>query len=204
MSDHQAWCLAQARAEKQRNAGFIRTRELVPDVLWHIVWGFLWKDWDVLDDPLHDVELMADIQRSIPPCFLRDRVKPLLDLGEREKYGSASQFQLYPQSPYREGNPYFPSQKIDRRALFWSLFPSELLMRLSREGFRTLKTYPAHASRRLTAHYNRPVEAWNVSLVELFGDLSRLKPELYNLDGAAHVFTPLLEQFSRCRFLEQV
>ena len=204
MSEHHAWCVYQARVEKEKNAGFNRVRELVPDALWHIVWGFLWKNWDRSDDPLHDVEVMADIQRSIPPCFLRDRVKPLLDLGDREKYGSASQYQLYPLSPYRTGNPYFPTQQIDRRAMFWSLFPSELMMRLSREGFRTLKTYPVHASRRLTAHYNRPVEGWNTSLVELFFDMARLKPELYNLDGSAYVFIPLLEQLSQCQFLELV
>ena len=66
-----------------------------------------------LKNPMEDVEVQKNIQRSVPPCFLMSRL-PKLGWTERNGSEYVRNFEciLIP-SPLKRGNPYFPKCQLD-------------------------------------------------------------------------------------------
>ena len=148
--------------------------------LWYLVWEFGWG-MRPKKHPLVDLERVADIQSSIPPSFLRDRVPPKSWVVP-PKACMNQLYQLFPPNPFRRGNPYRPFGTVDPEFQIWSSLPSLVVNMLTTPGIRELVTYRAILERRLIRHYNRPVLQWNKSLEEIFLPLSDLKPEHFRTD----------------------
>ncbi len=159
---------------------------------WQFAWGICPKK-----HPLADVERVLDIQRSIPPSFLRDRVPPA-DWMVTPKACANQLYQLFPPNPFKRGNPYRPFESVDPKFFIWSYLPSLVLSMLTTPAIRELVTYRAVLDRRLVRHYNRPVLQWNKSLEELFLPLSDLgedhfREDLWRVPFNSLVLGPLQE-----------
>ena len=169
-----------------------------------LVWGFLWPLCPKDTHPLDDLNYVADVQACVPPCFLRDRLPTLDSELKPGGLGLARLYQLFPPNPFRRGNPYLPMSFLHPSSLPWSMLPTELLRCVTKAGYRELKTYRAHAERRLCQHYNRPITNWNTSYIELFWGVSRL-----DFRGKRHLKTgafpnswnPLFEDIAEARYL---
>ena len=143
---------------------------------WDFAWGLRPKK-----HPLADLERVLDIQRSIPPSFLRDRVPPAAWM-VTPKTCANQLYQLFPVNPFKRGNPYRPFETVDPNYFIWSYLPTLVLSMLTTPAIRELVTYRAVLERRLVRHYNRPVLQWNKSLEELFLPLSDLGEEHFRND----------------------
>ena len=148
--------------------------------LWFLIWEFGW-DFRPKEHPFVDVERVRDIQRSIPACFLRDRVPPRGWLVP-PSVAINQLYQLFPLNPFRRGNPYRPFGTVDPDFFIWSYLPSLLIAMLTKPAIRQLVTYRGILERRLVRHYNRRILQWNKSLEELFLPLSDLAEEHFRDD----------------------
>lgn len=147
--------------------------EFYPE-LWFLVWDFAWN-CRPKKHPLHDVTCILDIQRSVPPILLRDRVPPM-----GWKFTSLnSLYQLFPPNPFKRGNPYRPFVSVDPEFFIWTSIPSLLVSMLSAEALRELKTYRAVLDRRVGRHYDRGILEWNLSCAEFFLPVGLLTPKHY-------------------------
>ena len=176
------------------------------DIL-NIIWRCLWPSWANPHHPLDDLERVLDFQRCIPPCLLRDRLSTHALTGGSNEF-DARLYQVFPLNPFKSGNPYHPYSLVCTTRC-WSMFPSQLLRMMTKRAFRRMATYRAHTERRLLQHYNRPIDQWNVSYLELFFYLGDLKPEHYDFSKATTaggptdpiLWAPYLEQVAEARYL---
>ena len=148
--------------------------------LWYLVWDFGWA-MRPKKTPFEDLARVLDIQRSIPPAFLKDRVPPREWLVSPH-VNHNQLYQLFPLSPFKSGNPYRPFETVDPRFPIWSHLPSLVVNMLTTPGIHELVTYRAILERRLTRHYSRPVLQWNKSLEEIFMPLSDLEGHFFRDD----------------------
>ena len=146
------------------------------NVTWEFAWGLRPKQ-----HPFDDLERVADIQRSIPPSFLRDRVPPVQWMCT-PKACQNQLYQLFPLNPFKRGNPYRPFESVDPKFFIWSYLPSLVVSMLTTPAIHQLVTYRAVLERRLIRHYGRPVLQWNKSLEDLFLPLSDLTSEDFRDD----------------------
>ena len=155
-------------------------RNEVCTALWYVIWEFAWGIRPKTT-PFCDLERVLDIQRAIPPSFLRDRVPPA-DWMVTPKACANQLYQLFPANPFKRGNPYRPFDSVDPKFFIWSYLPSLVLSMLTTPAIRELVTYRAVLDRRLIRHYNRPILQWNKSLEELFLPLSDLSEDHFRED----------------------
>ena len=85
--------------------------------LWYLIWDFGWA-FRPKTTPLGDLARVLDIQRSIPPCFLRDRVPPSAWM-VTPKACANQLYQLFPLNPFKKGNPYRPFGSVDPAFFIW-------------------------------------------------------------------------------------
>ena len=146
-------------------------RDFHPE-MWFLVWDFAWG-CRPKKHPLLDLACILDIQRSIPPVLLRDRVPPI-----GWKWTSLNcLYQLFPPNPFKRGNPYRPFVSVDSDFLIWTAIPTLIVSMLSAEALRKLKTYRAVMERRVGRHYERGILEWNTSANEFFLPVSTLLPQ---------------------------
>ena len=125
---------------------------------------------------LKDVRICAEHQRCIPPQFLEDRFRTR----------RTSPMSISPLNPFKRGNPYFPTEGLDRLWAPWSDLIPFAIGRLSFKGCREMQTYKGHMVRRLKNFMVSPIETWNFYCGSFFS-----RPGLDNVEN----YSPIPEGY---------
>jgi len=176
-----------------------------PTELLHLIWMFAYN-FRLVNDPWRDVLLVLDIQKSIPECFLRDRLPvKWFCRAPHSPVVVNHVWQLYPPNPFKLGNPYLPSGAIVQNAPSpWSQVGGELLRLLSKQGLHKLRTYRRVVQRKYNQHINRSVYDWNKSFRDLFANVEWCRVDNYSLESCQWAWEfkhTVLDQLSHARFL---
>ena len=172
----------------------------LPLELMHLIWDFAYNyrlGWE----PSRDLDIVSDIQESIPACFITDRLPT--KMGQPQNFHSQPFWQVYPPNPFKKGNPYLPSTSIYQGTL-WSALPGTLFQYLTKQGVRSLRTYKRVLLRRYNSHIQRNIFEWNQSFNVIFGNVELCNVENYDLKDCPFAWqfeNILLKQLSQSKFL---
>ena len=152
----------------------------LPRDLLNIIWIYAYNI-NTEKHPLDDVSRVLDIQRAVPPIFLKMYVPttPIFptNLGFFTETQKAAYVSLYTENPYRAGNPYFPSNALCENTCPWSYVPIYMVNTMSRKALKTLHTYPAILLRRTHKLFHNDIDVWNESYQRLWSNVVFLDPK---------------------------
>ena len=118
--------------------------------------------WRFSCDPMDDVDAQKNIQESIPPCFLMARLpKPKWFHPEMGVHCLHKLDCILVPSPYRKGNPYYPTGALDPLFPRFSPAINSFVGLLSSYTCRRNHTYKACAIRRGEQLSNAELWEWN-------------------------------------------
>ena len=197
------------------------TAENIPRDILRLIWEFAYNIRHQLS-PLKDLETQFEIQRSIPPCFLMSQLpKPewftcstpvylcgpcmcnrnITNLCEEciNKLDSI----LIP-SPYKRGNPYYPSAGIDKNFQKFSPSIENFVDSLSHSACRKNHVYKGCALRRVRTMFKSSLLTWNHYYGSLFAKDFLTNPENFFLEAypwSREFVTEFCRQLHQARFL---
>ena len=172
-------------------------------------------------DPIKDIELQKNIQESIPPCFLMSRLpKPEWFTTQNhplcgpcwkncnihrlcDKCVHNLDCILVP-SPFKKGNPYYPTCGIDPTFPKWSPAIGTFVDLLSRHACRKNHCYKACLLRKVEKMFTQSVLLWNEYFGQMFNKEFMLEPN--NFFRKAYPWsdcfiTKFCEELSMAQFL---
>ena len=136
------------------------TKNIPLDIV-YIIFKYAY-DYDFTSDPMKDVDVQKNIQESIPPCFL------MATLPKPEFFVRSLDYQIYHElgcimvpSPFRKGNPYYPSGRLERLFPKFSPAISTFVGLLSGYACTKNHTYKACAVRKAEQLCHATIGQWN-------------------------------------------
>ena len=157
-----------------------------------------------LKNPMEDVEVQKNIQRSVPPCFLMSRL-PKKGWTERNGSEYVRNFEciLIP-NPFQRGNPYFPTCQLDPGFPKWSPTLETFAGLLTSSACRRNHTYKACVLRKVRMMRHASVLRWNDFFQSLFSKDYLLDPEnffMYAYPWSRSFISEVTSQLRTAQFL---
>lgn len=142
-----------------------------------------------------DLEMVIEHQQAIPEHFLEDRFKP-------HRY---QPFPLWPMNPFKKGNPYFPTDCLDRFYSPWTPFVCFAICHISKDGARNMRSYQGHIRNQCRQFMKSSVPMWNHFCLSLFSREGLLLSENYELEDPylADFLDLFIQQVLGAKFVSQ-
>ena len=163
-------------------------------------------------NPLRDVDVQKNIQESIPPCFFMSTLPPVgffacTKHDYVQEYVSEMLRQvecvLIP-SPFKRGNPYYPTHGLDTSFPQWSQSAVTLVKLLSSTACQHNHTYKKCIVRNATKMIRGSVLRWNVYYKSVFSKDFLLDKKNYFLEAypwSNQFISTVCDQLQRAQFL---
>ena len=197
------------------------TPKNMPHDLLCLIWDFT---YNVPGDtsPLKDLETQFEIQRSIPPCFLMSQLpKPEWKTCEDPNYLCGpcmcnrnithlcedclhKMDSILIPSPFKRGNPYYPSNGIDKKFQKFSPAIESFMECLSHSACRKHHLYKGCALRRVRKMIKASVLEWNHYYGSLFAKDFLTNPANFFLEAypwSRELVTEFCRQLRQARFV---
>jgi len=134
----------------------------------------------------YDVDRCAMIQECVPPSFV------VAVVFHKDRWG-------YINSPFRKGNAYFPTWRIDQESV-WNGVPAAFACALHRQRVRGLRTYKGIIFRRLDHMLKHNFGLWNETYTKVF---SKLKPCHFRKNAQRSFVEVILAEISEASLLPE-